>query len=186
MIPYDEVNFNPQGLALAASGVPFERHYLNDILARPALQDFKVYVFLQNAFLTQAQRAAIREKLQNRNRTFVWVYNSGYLSEAGKSIAAMSDLVGIRLATDEKPVRRTMLLDEPWSSGPEHGPLHSFVGGAEMYFTIFNWGAPGVQPFWVEDDSATPLARYAETQQVAGGKSGRPVGPASTSVPRRV
>jgi len=34
VIPYDEVNFNPQGLALAASGVPFERHYLKDIVAR--------------------------------------------------------------------------------------------------------------------------------------------------------
>ena len=113
MIPYDEVNFNPQGLALAASGVPFERHYLNDILARPAFQDFKIYVFLQNAFLSQAERAAIREKLQNRNRTFIWVYNSGYVSEAGKSVAAMSELIGIRLATDEKTARRTMLLNDP-------------------------------------------------------------------------
>jgi hypothetical protein len=32
----------------------------------------------------------------------------------------MSDLIGIRLATDEKPVRRTMLLDESWSSGLEN------------------------------------------------------------------
>ena len=48
-------------------------------------------------------------------------------------------------------------------------PFRPFVGGAEMYFTIFNWGAPGVQPFWVEDETATPLARYSETQQVAGG-----------------
>ena len=176
VIPYDEVNFNPQGLAMAASGVPFEQHYLNDILARPALQDFKVYVFLQNAFLTQAQCAAIREKLQNRNRTFVWVYNSGYVSEAGKSVAAMSELIGIRLATEEKTARRTMLLDPP---------CRPFVGGAEMYFTIFNWGAPGVQPFWVEDETATPLARYAETRQVAGAGSSRPAGSASTSAPRR-
>jgi hypothetical protein len=161
VIPYDEVNFNPQGLALAASGVPFEKHYLNDILARPALQDFKVYVFLQNAFLTQTQRAAIREKLQNRNRTFVWVYNSGYVSEAGKSVAAMSGLIGIRLATEEKTARRTMLLDPP--SRP-------FVGGAEMYFTIFNWGAPGVQSFWGEDETATPFAHYSEMRQVAGAR----------------
>jgi hypothetical protein len=61
-----------------------------------------------------------------------------------------------------------VLFDEPRNSGLENGTLHPFVGGAEMYFTIFNWGAPGVQPFWVEDDSATPFARYAETRQVAG------------------
>ena len=49
MIPYDEVNFNPQMLALAASGVPFEKHYLKDIKARPALQDFKVSPRERNA-----------------------------------------------------------------------------------------------------------------------------------------
>jgi hypothetical protein len=97
--------------------------------------------------------------LLNRNRTCLWVYNSGYLSESGKSVAAMSELIGIRLATDEKPARRTMELDVPG--------VKPFSGGAEMYFTIFNWGAPGVQPFWVDDPSAATLARYAETQQVA-------------------
>ncbi len=165
IIPYDEVNFNPQWLALAASGVPYERHYLKDIVARKGLQDFKLYVFLQNAFLSQAERRFIREKLQNKGRTLVWVYNSGYVSEAGSSAAAMSDLLGIRLATDERPARRTMLLDVPGV-----GPC---FGGAELYFTIFNWGAPGVQPFWVEDPGATPLGRYAETGQVAAARRQR-------------
>jgi hypothetical protein len=165
VIPYDEVNFNPQGLALASSGVPFQRHYLKDILARPALQDFKVYVFLQNAFLSTTESAAIRTKLQVRGRTLVWVYNSGYISETGKSVAAMSDLVGIRLGTDETPARRTMLLDLPG--------VKPFCGGAEMYFTIFNSGTPGVQPFWVEDPSATPMAHYAETRQIAAARKKR-------------
>jgi hypothetical protein len=162
VIPYDEVNFNPQWLALASSGVPCERHYLKDILARKDLQDFKVYVFLQNAFLTEAERRFIRTTLQNRNRTFVWVYNSGYLSEAGPSIDAMSDLTGIRLATDEKPARRTLVLQVPG--------VNPFFGGAEMYFTVFNWGAPGVQPFRVEDPEATALGHYAETGQVAAAR----------------
>jgi hypothetical protein len=190
VIPYDEVNFNPQGLALAASGVPFERHYLKDIVARKDLQVFKVYVFLQNVFLSQAERRFIREKLQNRQRTLVWVYNSGLVSESGKSVEAMSDLIGIRLGTDEKPARRTMVFDATRGSGRESAPtsfeasqsrlmsaatkaeraLRPFCGGAEMYFNIFDWGAPGVQPFWVDDPSATPLARYAETQQVAAAR----------------
>lgn len=184
VIQWDEINFNPQGLALAASGVPFERHYLKDIMARKDLQDFKVYVFLQNAFLGETERRFLRAKLQNRQRTLVWVYNSGYLSEAGKSVAAMSDLIGIRLATDEKPLRRTMAMDgvaAPRQSAANSAsntevrhstemPLRPFFGGAEMYFTIFNWGEPGVQPFWVEDSSAIPLAHYVETQQVAAAR----------------
>ncbi len=110
-------------------------------MARKDLQDFKVYVFLQNAFLGETARRFIREKLQNRQRTLVWVYNSGYVGEAGKSVEAMSDLIGIHLATDDKPARRTMIMD-----------------------------LSGLQPFWVEDPSAVPLARYVETQQVAAAR----------------
>jgi hypothetical protein len=162
VIPYDEVNFNPQWLALAASGVPYERHYLRDIMARKDLQNFKIYIFLQNGFLSDAERKFIREKLRTRQHRLVWVYNAGYLSNAGKSAEAMSDLIGLRVRTDEKPVRRTMEIDVPG--------VRPFCGGAEMYFTIFNGTAPGVQPFWVDDPSVKPFARYAETGQAAAAR----------------
>ena len=159
VIPYDEVNFNPQGLALASSGVPFERHYLKDVIKRSDLQNFKVYIFLQNAFIGEDERRFIKDKLQNRKRTIVWVYNSGYISEAGKSIDAMSDLIGIRLACDEKLAHRTMIMD--------NRALKPFCGGAEMYFTIFNGRMPGVQTFRVVDSAASPIAHYAETGEIA-------------------
>jgi hypothetical protein len=43
-----------------------------------------------------------------------------------------------------------------------------------MYFTIFNWGAPGVQSFRVEDAHAKPLAHYSETGQVAAARKDNP------------
>jgi len=106
VIPYDEVNFNPQGLALASSGVPCERHFLKDIVARKDLQISRCMCSSKTLSERGGARGHSREAAEQR-RTFVWVYNSGYLSEAGQSVEAMSDLVGIRLATDEKPARRT-------------------------------------------------------------------------------
>jgi hypothetical protein len=165
VLPYDEVNFHPAALELAASGVPHERHYLSDILRRPDLQKFKVYVFHQNAFLSDAERAGIIEKLRNRNRTLVWVYNSGYIGEAGKSVEAMSALAGITLATDEAGVRRQMQIRMP--------DVPPFCGGAEMFFRVLG-RTTGVQHFWVNDRTATPLARYAETGQVAMARKNHP------------
>jgi hypothetical protein len=157
--PYDEVNFNPAWMQIAASGVPYERHYLHDILARADLQDFKVYLFLHNAFLSVTERHAIRDTLQNGNRTLVWGYNTGYVSESGKSTEAMSELTGIRIATSEQPDHRTMEIHMPG--------IRPFCGGAAMYFQIFQSGSPGLQPFWVEDAEAKPLGTYVETGQVA-------------------
>ena len=166
VIPYDEVNFNPQWLALAASGVPHERHYLKDILARRDLQRFKMYVFLQNAFISEEQRRDIGKKLLNHGRTAVWIYNSGLISEKGKSVEALSALTGIRIQTEEKVARRTMTIEVPG--------VKPFGGGSEMYWQIFNWGAPGLEVFRVADPQATPLARFAETGQVVAARKDMP------------
>ncbi len=174
VLPYDEVNFHPSWLQLAASGVPYERHHLRDILERSELQDFKVYLFLHNTYLSVAERQAIVQKLQNKGRTIVWGYGTGYVSESGKSTDAMSDLISMRIETSEEPVHRTMEIQMPG--------IRPFCGGAEMYFQIFQGGHPGLQAFWVNDAQATTLAIYAETCQVAMAEK-RIVGtvPASTA-----
>jgi hypothetical protein len=159
VIPHDEVNFHPQWQALAASGVPYERHYLPDILSRPELQRFKVYVFLENAYISIKDRAAIRSKLLNAGRTAIWVYNSGLVSEDGRSDAAMSDLIGIRIVAGTKAAHRTTILDIPG--------LRPHAAASEFLALIFNNGAPGVEPFHVIDDTATLLGHHAETGEVA-------------------
>ncbi len=159
VIPYDEVNFHPAWMQLAASGVPYERHALRDILARSDLQDFKVYLFLHNSYLSTAERQAIAGKLQGQGRTLVWGYGTGYVSELGKSTEAMSSLIGMNIDTAEEPVHRTVAISVPG--------IRPFCGGAEMYFQIFHWGHPGLQAFWVDDPQSQPLATYVETGQVA-------------------
>lgn len=165
-----------QLMALEQSGVPYDRHYLTDVLSRPALQDYRLYVFYQTRFLTADERAQIKQKLQRGGRTIVWIQDPGYLAEGGKSIEAMSDLIGITARTEEKYARQTPVVDP---EGPLAGKVQPVLGLNEMLMTIMTLDGQSSfttreQPFWIEDPQATVLARYQETGQVAAASKSLP------------
>lgn len=166
----DSANLYQAGM-IESSGVPFESHYLEDVLSKPELQDFKVYVFRQTAFITEAQRRQIKEKLLNKNRTIVWMNDAGYISEAGKSVEQMSELIGMKISTAEKFTRQSSLISN--ANSPYTKNALPFQGGGEMVMAAFNTtGATSsfvarYQPFWIDDASATPLAKYHETGQTS-------------------
>lgn len=76
------------------TGAPFD-WYLIDDLAAINQRDYKVYVFLDCFYLTDAQRQTIKE-LQTNNRTLVWFYAPGYASQDDLSQQRMEDLTGFR------------------------------------------------------------------------------------------
>jgi len=160
-----------QDMMLQSSGVPFEKHYLNDILTNPQLQDFKIYIFQQTSFITQAQREQIKEKLQNRNRTIVWMNDAGYISENGKSVTDMSKLIGMKVETEEKYIRLNTTVTNRDSTITQNVP--PFQGTGEMLMAIFNTNggshsaAARYQPFWVNDSASTVLGKYHETGKAA-------------------
>ena len=169
--------FNPvksaefyQRMELNTSGVPHDIHYLSDILARPELQNYKVYVFLHTAFLSAAERAGIEQRLKRAGKTLVWVCDSGYVTEKGASTEALSKLVGMNVATKEGYDRRTpQVLAGAHSLVKDVAP---FQGMSEMFLWVMHKAGPSsfgsrYQPFWVEDAGATPLAKYAEDGRVA-------------------
>jgi len=162
---------NYQTGMLESSGVPFESHYLDDVLNNPELQNFKVYIFRQTAFITNVQRRQIKEKLLNKNRTIVWMNDAGYISEKGQSVDAMSDLIGMKIKTAEKFARLSSIISD--TDSPYTKDTLPFQGGGEMVMAVFNTtGAASsfvarYQPFWIEDASATPLAKYHETDQTS-------------------
>jgi hypothetical protein len=160
-----------QDMMLESSGVPFETQYLNDILKYPELQNFKVYVFRQTAFITREQRRQIKEKLLNKNRTIVWMNDAGYISENGKSRVAMSELIGMKIETAEKYARLNPIISDTEHPLTKNGlPLQ---GAGEMLMAILSTSggatsfAARAQPFWIADASATTLAKYQETGQSA-------------------
>ncbi len=86
-------------MMLETSGVPFDVHYLSDIMAEPALQKYKVYIFHNNSFLSEKEREWISRNLKKGNRALVWMYDAGYVNEKGYSIDALSALTGMTIRT---------------------------------------------------------------------------------------
>jgi hypothetical protein len=158
----DALHFQIQGMEYTSSGVPFEKHYLSQILSRPDLQDFKVYIFSQNTYISGKERAMIKEKLARDGKTLIWVYNSGLISEAGISEAGMTDLTGMSIKRYPGVTRRTLNLlpGHPLTEG-----CKPFAGAGMMYLSIF--GFQGIENFYIDDPRAIPLARYAETEDTA-------------------
>ena len=131
---------------LEVSGVPYDLVYLKDILTRPEYQNYKVYVFNCDLFISSAERAQIAELLKNRGRTLIWVYSSGYVDENGKSAENMRKLTGFAIATEEKYGRQRAysVPDHPLNQGRREVVGYGDMSICEqMPFGLKNiWGSP--------------------------------------------
>jgi hypothetical protein len=178
-------------MQLDSSGVPFEIHHLSDIMAEPDLQHYKVYVFYNNTYLSPDERMWIEKHLKGENRTVVWLYDTGYVSQKGLSTDALSELVGMKVNTEFAYTRATAIVggsDPLAGAGPGYVKVPPFQGMAEALCSIFSttgpsagFGSPylagfgytvvpGVsryQRFWVEAGYDQSLARYVEDRRVA-------------------
>jgi len=74
-------------------GAPVDTYLASDLGRLPR---YKLYVMLNAFDLTAEQRQQIK-RLRSDGRTILWVYAPGYVTEAGLSIQAVSDLTGFRL-----------------------------------------------------------------------------------------
>ncbi|BBH25037.1 hypothetical protein Back11_64000 [Paenibacillus baekrokdamisoli] len=85
----------PQGLGeLSKAGAPFDRYLIEDLEQGLVPNNYKVYIFMDTFYLTNAQRAAI-EALKGGGRTLVWTWAPGYVSDSGLSTANMASLTGL-------------------------------------------------------------------------------------------
>lgn len=81
---------------LNRSGTAFDLMTLYDFLA--SKQNYKTVLFLNAFSLSNAECIAVKEKIRRPGITAIWLIAPGSVTEKGFSNAAMSDLVGIRLA----------------------------------------------------------------------------------------
>lgn len=153
-----------QTMLLETSGVPYDAHFLSDVLEREELQGYRVYLFANTRYLTDAERQGIREKLQGGGRTLVFLADTGYVGESGPSAEALSELVGMAVRTDGAYVRAPVFVDvdEPLTAG-----VLPFQGMSELLVSIMTQsgqssftGRP--QRFWVDDERASALAHYED------------------------
>jgi hypothetical protein len=179
-----------QYMLLETSGVPFDVHYLSDIMTEPSLQKYKVYIFHNNTFLSDQEREWITKNLKTNHRTIVWMYDDGYASEKGLSTDAISALTGMTVKTDggyNRSVAGITPLDKLAGGAEGYLSVPEFQGMAEALCAIFTTSGPaqllepyvgrwkytvvpGVsryQKFWIEGGFDAALARYREDGKTA-------------------
>lgn len=161
-----------QRMLLETSGVPYRVHYLDEVLSRPELQDYKVYIFLMDNYIIARDRQRIDEVLKNGGRTLVWLYDAGYITETGGDVDALSELVGMHVQTEER-FTRDMTVTTGQSDSLLEG-VQPLLGMSDLILAIMNLEGRNAfnaryQPFWINDASVRPLANYVGTGRVAIG-----------------
>ena len=88
-------------------GAPSDRYFHND-LASPEVPDYKLYVFVNTLYLTDAEREVIKKKLRKNHATALFLYGAGVINPDREEIFSpenMEDLTGIKTAMRNDGVR---------------------------------------------------------------------------------
>jgi hypothetical protein len=137
---------------LEGTGAPYDT-YLIDDLADPAMPDYDCYVMLECFYLTDAQRATVRQKAMRPGKTVVWFYAPGLVTERGISIKAMSSLTGIRLALTPQSEKLRLVIK---SDNPAFRPALVSQGNR----LVFGVDAIQSPTFRCIDPQAVVLGKY--------------------------
>ncbi len=150
-----------QGNAIAASGVPYDSYFFEELIDSPHGGDYKVYVFLNAYELNSSERKFIEEKLKRDGKTLVWLYAPGYLN--GKSPSdpsGVSGLTGMNVRMDLAPKEFEVY---PAGSHPLSRGLLPRQGYGDLFRLTQNqdvMDALKVSRFTVDDPRAETVARY--------------------------
>lgn len=86
-----------QIFGLAHMGAPYDIYLHND-LDHPDILDYKLYIVLDVFYLSEEERKVLKERLQGDNKTVLWMYAPGFLTDQGFSLRAIEELVGMKIA----------------------------------------------------------------------------------------
>lgn len=75
-------------------GAPFDVALLSDL---DKLKNYKFYVFLNASYLSTVEKNAVENVVKCDNKTALWIYAPGIISNKGLSAEAASKLTGIKL-----------------------------------------------------------------------------------------
>jgi len=84
--------------AMYLAGAPFDLVVASD-LDRLDYSRYRLLVFLDDFYLNAAERKVIDAKVKANGHTVLWVYAPGYVDGVRLSTAAMSDLIGMKVAS---------------------------------------------------------------------------------------
>lgn len=161
-----------QQFMFETSGVLYDMALLDEILKRPELQNYKVYIFPHDTFISTKQKRQIAKLLKNKGRTIIWSYSTGYIDEYGKSVANMKELTGFDIKTIEEYDRKNAFSDR---TNPLMKNVQELLSFGDLSISKLSpvsknvWSIIG-QAFWVEG-AKNILARYADGKTAAAIKT---------------
>ncbi len=159
----EHINYNPQYQEFELSGVPMDKVYLSEMRKDPRLKDYKVFIFFQNGYISDADRLFIEEELKRDGRTLIWIYDSGFIGEAGISLDRMKELVGMEITHESRTTRLTPLMER---TDPLLQNVPELFSGTLWLCTI-RPNLSGWEPFRISDPGVKVLGRYQEDGTVA-------------------
>jgi hypothetical protein len=86
---------------LAQTGAPFDVYLLSDFF-HPKFHDYKVYVFLNTLYLSDAERRRVDARVKRSEQIAIWLWGAGILTEAGISAEAAEKLIGSKVRMEKK------------------------------------------------------------------------------------
>lgn len=160
---------------LGRIGAPVDYYFHND-LSNPAMPDYRLYVMLNQYYLTDAEREAVYAKARRNGATVLWMYASGFVNPKAEKVMDLANVertVGMRLGFVDRTFFPHFRVD------PKAHPAVAGASASRRYGVIDRdlhsniWigpllTAPYVNPgFYVDDPKATVLGRYCHDGKAA-------------------
>ena len=158
--PFLQQTLQPAQVQLAKIGAPHDSILLDD-LALIDMSPYRMVIFLNCYHLTEAQRALVRDRVLNQDRTAVWCYAAGLFNGKQASTEDMCALTGFQLHWQPhgERVRVRITLTESgreYYDMPGQSPSQA-IGHEHIWAT----------PISVEDPQAIPLGKLEDTEEIA-------------------
>jgi hypothetical protein len=157
---------NVQQRAINRAGLKYDFYYLDDVIA-DEMVDYKVYVFLNQYYVTDELRQFIDTHLKKDGKVIVWQYAPGYVTPEEWSLESMETLTGIKMGTDNGHVAAKFAnafdLDLSAEQARTVKMLLADIEGKSVGLGL----GPATQRFYVDDPEAIPLAYYTDDGRVA-------------------
>lgn len=155
--------YNTWANELTKLGAPFDQYQLDDI-SLPAMDQYKVYIFLNAFNIDDIRREKIRKLLEKPGKTVVWLYAPGFSDGNSLSVDNIRRLTGFKVEMENRVGLPEAKIDV----------THRFTAGVSKDHVIrphpyeHHAGPFQIGPiFDIVDDSATPLGHYTDTGKVA-------------------
>lgn len=150
-------------------GAPADFYFHND-MARPDMPDYKLYVMLNQFYLTDAEREAVHAKARRNGATVLWLYAPGFINPDAATVMSVENIaktVGMKVGMIDKtffPHFRVDPASHPAVAGASatrrYGVIDRDVHSC-VWISTSVLRPPYANPgFYADDAGAAVLGRY--------------------------